>query len=383
MCFKVNRNCVLALSALLAITSAVQAASSSASYKITTEILDSGSFASASTSFRVLGKTRDRQIAVQSGTSFVLSSGFLKSAYYGAITPILAPFVILVSPNSGVNTGPVTITNLGGANFQPGATVRLSRSGQTDINATSVTVVNAGKITCSFDLTGAAGGAWDLTVTNPDGRSGSLPSAFTITFAAPTVTSITPVSGTNNGTVNITALAGTNFRTGAVVRLTQSGQADIVATAVAVASAANITCTFDLTGKASGQWDVVVTNSDGQAGTLAAGFKVETPTVSVIKPVVSSANPFNPSLGKTSLNYTLSKDANIVIYIYNIRGERVWQYNAPAGSNGGVTGANSVVWDGLTAFQAFASEGVYIVEVTSTDGGGFHVLSRTKIAVVR
>ena len=361
----------------------VLALGSSAHYRITAEIIDAGARSAASASFRVLGKARDQQVAVQSSASFVLSSGFLKSSYFGVITPILAPIVIIVAPNSGVNTGPVNITNLGGANFQPGATVRLSRSGQTDINATNVTVVNAGKITCTFDLTGAAGGAWDVTVANPDGRSGSLPSAFTITYAAPTVTSITPASGTNNGSVKITALAGTNFRAGAAVRLTLAGQSDIIATSVAVPAPASITCTFDLTGKASGQWDVAVTNSDGQTGTLAAGFKVETPTVSVIKPVVSSANPFNPSVGKTSINYTLSKDANIVIYIYNIRGERVWQYNAPAGSGGGTTGDNSVVWDGLTAFQSFASEGVYIVEVTSTDAGGFHVLSRTKIAVVR
>jgi hypothetical protein len=350
---------------------------------MTAEILDAGAKSASSASFRVLGKARDQQVTVQSSASFVLSSGFLKSSYFGVITPILAPIVIIVAPGSGVGPGTVNITNLGGANFQPGATVRLSKSGQADINATNVVIVNAGKITCTFDLTGAAGGAWDVTVTNPDGRSGSLPSAFTVAFAAPTVTSITPASGNNDGVVNITSLVGTNFRTGAAVRLTQSGQADIIATAVAVSSLTNITCTFDLTGKASGLWDVVVTNSDGQSGTLAAGFKVETPTVSVIKPVISSANPFNPGLGKTSLNYTLSKDANIVIYIYNIRGERVWEYHAVAGSSGGVTGDNSVVWDGITAFSAFASVGVYIVELTSTDGGGFHVLSKTKIAVVR
>jgi hypothetical protein len=344
------------------------AAGSSASYKITTENV---------------GNTRDRQLSAQSSASFALNAGFFRSAYFAGVTPFLAPVVIAVTPGSAANTGPVNITNLGGANFQPGATVRLSKSGQTDINAASVVVVNTGKITCTFDLTGAAGGAWDVTVTNSDGRSGSLAGAFTVTFAAPAITGVTPASGTNNGPINITALSGTNFRSGAAVRLTQTGQPDVVATAVAVPSSGNITCTFDLTGKASGLWDVIVTNSDGQNGTLTAGFKVETPTVSVVKPVVSSANPFNPSVGKTSINYTLSKDANIVIYIYNMRGERVWQYAAPAGESGGTTGNNSVVWDGLTAFQSFASEGVYIVEVTSTDGGGFHVLSRTKVAVVR
>ncbi len=358
------------------------AISSSASYKITSAIMEQGGQSASSTSYKVLGKARDRELSIQTSASYNLNPGFLRSAYFSGVSPILAPVVISVTPNSATNNGPVSITNLGGVNFQPGATVRLSKAGQTDINATNVVVANAGKITCTFDLTGAAGGAWDVTVTNPDGRSGSLPGAFTVTFAAPTITSITPVSGNNNGPVNITSLAGTNFRAGAAVRLTQTGQSDIVATAVTVTPTA-LTCTFDLTGKASGLWDVVVTNSDGQSATLPAAFKVETPTVSVTKPVISSANPYNPSNGTTSINYSLSKDANIVIYIYNIRGERVWQYVAPAGTSGGSVGDNSVVWNGFqTSFGGFAAEGVYIVEVTSTDGG-FHVLSRTKVAVVR
>ncbi len=371
------------LLALLLLTPAVcLAASSSASYKISAEALNGGGISASSASYKTLGSVRDRQLSVQSSTSFTLNAGFLRSAYFSGVSPVLAPVVISITPNSAVNTGTVAITNLGGANFQPGAAVALSKAGQTNINATNVVVVNAGKITCTFDLTGAAGGAWDVTVTNTDGRAGSLAGAFTVTFAAPTVTSITPVSGTNNGPVNITSLAGANFRAGAVVRLTQTGQNDIVATAVTITST-NLTCTFDLTGKASGLWDVTVTNSDGQSGTLPAAFKVETPTVSVTKPVVSSANPYNPSTGTTSINYSLSKDANIVIYVYNIRGERVWQYVAPAGSAGGAVGDNSVAWNGfMTSFGGFAPEGVYIVEVTSTDGG-FHVLSRTKIAVVR
>ena len=358
------------------------AASSSASYKITTEIMDAGVVASNSASFHVLAKTRERQLAPRASASFLFGEGFLRSAYFGAIIPSLAPLVISLAPNSGVNTGPANITNLVGANFQSGAAVKLSRSGRPDINASGVVVVNAGKITCTFDLTGATGGAWDVTVTNPDGHSGTLPSGFTVTFAAPTVTAITPNSGTNNGTVNITSLSGTNFRSGAVVRLTQTGQNDIFGSAVAVLSPTNLTCSFDLTGKAIGQWQVNVTNDDDQTGDLPAGFKIEAPTVSVIRPVVSSQNPFNPSLGTTSINYALNKDANIVIYIYNIRGERVWQWTAPAGSNGGATGDNSVVWDGISSFRMSAASGVYVVEITTTDGG-FRVLSRMNLIVTR
>ncbi len=105
-------------------------------------------------------------------------------------------------------------------------------------------------------------GTWTLT-------SGQSP--------APTVTSITPNSGLSTGAVSITNLAGANFLSGAAVKLTQSGQADILATGVSVVSATQITCTLDLTGKAAGQWNVVVTNPDGQLATLANAFTVIAP----------------------------------------------------------------------------------------------------------
>lgn len=91
---------------------------------------------------------------------------------------------------------------------------------------------------------------------------------------APTVTSVTPPSGPNTGAIGITNLAGTGFTTGAAVKLRKSGEADIVATGVSVASSTSITCSLDLTGRTIGLWDVVVSNTDGQSGVLANGFGV-------------------------------------------------------------------------------------------------------------
>jgi hypothetical protein len=86
-----------------------------------------------------------------------------------------------ITPDSGTNDGVVHITNLAGADFQTGATVKLTKVGKPDIHATNVVVVNAAQITCDFDLTDAATGAWNVEVTNPDGESGALPYGFTIT----------------------------------------------------------------------------------------------------------------------------------------------------------------------------------------------------------
>ncbi len=97
---------------------------------------------------------------------------------------------------------------------------------------------------------------------------------FNSTGNPPSVISITPSSGTNTGTVSITDLVGTGFSSGASAKLTKSGESDIAGTSVSVVSSTKITCVFDLTGKTTGQWNVVVTNADSLSGTLTNGFTI-------------------------------------------------------------------------------------------------------------
>jgi hypothetical protein len=93
---------------------------------------------------------------------------------------IPAPTLTSITPSSGLNTGIVHITNLAGSNFRAGASVKLARAGQPDLSATNVSVVNSSRITCDFDLTGAATGLWDVVVTNPDAQSYTLANSFTM-----------------------------------------------------------------------------------------------------------------------------------------------------------------------------------------------------------
>jgi C1A family cysteine protease len=95
-------------------------------------------------------------------------------------SPGSGPTVTGITPNSGYYTETVHITNLAGANFQSGATVKLTKSGQPDISGTSVNVVGDSQITCDFDLNGAATGKWNVVVANPDAQSGTLPNGFTV-----------------------------------------------------------------------------------------------------------------------------------------------------------------------------------------------------------
>ncbi len=103
----------------------------------------------------------------------------------GSVSSMLpAPTLSSISPNSGDAETVVPISELLGTNFQLSGTtvVKLKRTGQPDIVATGVSVVNDIKINCTFDLTGVAEiGAWDVEVTNPDSQTATLPGGFNVT----------------------------------------------------------------------------------------------------------------------------------------------------------------------------------------------------------
>ncbi len=90
--------------------------------------------------------------------------------------------------------------------------------------------------------------------------------------SGPTLSSITPNSALNSAPVNITALVGTGFQQGALLKLTKSGNPDLICTNMAFVNSALLTGTCDVTGKSGGTWNTVVVNPDGQSATLANSF---------------------------------------------------------------------------------------------------------------
>src|SRR5206468_109422 len=109
-------------------------------------------------------------------------------------------------------------------------------------------------------------GTVNVVVTNTDAQSGTLTNGYTYTGAnpAPTVSAISPNSGTANGGTAAT-ITGTGFLAGATVTL--GGTA---ATAVTVVNSNSITLHEAL--PVSGTVNVVVTNTDAQSGTLTNGY---------------------------------------------------------------------------------------------------------------
>jgi hypothetical protein len=198
----------------------------------------------------------------------------------GFTVTVSAPVVSSITPNVGVYTGWVRDLNVAGDNFRLGATVKLTKSNHPDIQAANVNWVSANALTCDLNLAGAANGPWNVVVTNPDGRSGTLANGFyvTVTGTAPRITSVNPTSGRNTGVLPTLTVVGSGFTASLsqppTVKLTRLGRTDIVATNVSLVDANTLTCRLDLTGASPGLWNVVVINPNGEHWTLTDGFTV-------------------------------------------------------------------------------------------------------------
>jgi 6-phosphogluconolactonase len=128
----------------------------------------------------------------------VLGSPFLSGPNpqsIASVTQIIpAQFgIAYVSPNFGGNLGTVTVRILG-KSFQQRASVKLTVAGQPDILGTAISVSTSLFMTARFDLSGAAPGARDVVVTNPDGSSTSSPRAFNIQSGGASDTSISLIA---------------------------------------------------------------------------------------------------------------------------------------------------------------------------------------------
>jgi hypothetical protein len=193
--------------------------------------------------------------------------------------PTIAPSGI--SPASGPTAGGQNVT-ITGTGFTGASSVTFN-----SVAATKLQVVSDTQITATTPP-GAAGPATVL-VTTPGGTASST--AYSYVPAAPTVTSITPNTGTTAGGTFVTII-GTNFLAGAVVSI---GAAP---TNVTVVSATTITATT--AAHPAGQVNVVVqtTAGTGTATNLYTYLAQPVPTVTAISPNVG------PTSGGTAVTIT-------------------------------------------------------------------------------
>lgn len=172
-----------------------------------------------------------------------------------------APVVSSVSPNMG-NVSGGTVVRLTGVGFGAQTTVKFG-----DLVSPLVTQVNPTQLDA---VTPAhAPGVVDVSVSNPDGATMTLPQSFTFTRSAPTISAVAPASGPIAGGTML-AISGSGFAANVTVTLGGEAVTDVVVASPEL-----------LRGRApahvAGQVDVVVTNDDGQAATASNAYTYVAP----------------------------------------------------------------------------------------------------------
>ena len=129
----------------------------------------------------------------------------------------------------------------------------------------------------------------------------TVPVTVTVTSsgAAPVVSGISPSYGGSGAAVSAT-ITGSNFQSGAQVKLTRAGISAITASTETVSSSTEIDCTFSFSNAEKGSYNLVVTNPDGRSSTLVGAF-----TIGDAPPVIGGVSP---SVG--ALNETFSMTIN-------------------------------------------------------------------------
>lgn len=103
---------------------------------------------------------------------------FLSGTIVNAVPP---PVLTGITPTSGF-TDTIVNVDLSGTGLSASTAVKLTRSGQSDVAASSVALVGS-VLRCQFDLAGAETGAWNVVATNPNLTTSTLAGAFTVVAA--------------------------------------------------------------------------------------------------------------------------------------------------------------------------------------------------------
>ena len=103
--------------------------------------------------------------------------------------------------------------------------------------------------------------------------------------------------------------------------------------------------------------------------------------IRVVGDLLVYPSPFSkPKDDELTIQYTLSGDADIEIYIIDVGGRRVKKFSFMSGAEGGSAGINKVVWDASTAFGGHLANGIYVGTVIAKQEG--RLLGKLKLTVV-
>jgi PKD repeat protein len=271
-----------------------------------------------------------------------------------------APVVTSIDPVS-TKAGTLQRFALAGSNFQLGATVIFTSATGAKLLTTAVTNSESEIVlTATFPNNGV--GPWNVTVTNPDGGSATLPNALEVMPSnaetpPPTVSSVTPSKGTAGMPLSLT-ISGTDFTKRSSVKLTK-GSDELSGSRIVLMGSTSLRATVQVPSSAAlGQYDLVVTNSDGQAGMLTGAVTISRGN----SPAISALSPATMYTGTTT-SFTLAgnrfQEGALVVF------ENA-TYGTLTPDNVGITTKKIT---GTLTIPDEAATGTWSVTVTNPDGG--------------
>jgi hypothetical protein len=238
------------------------------------------------TTFSVLGYNvtfnNGLWIAVGEGTNSIATSpdgtvwtgrGTSIFSNYGsgvAVGVITAPVISSISPSAGAIVGGTSVT-ITGTNFTGAKSVTFN-----GLSATTINVVNSTTITCITPARTA--GAVGIIVTTEEGPSGEF-SSFTY-IIPPSITGISPSSGSTEGGTNVT-ITGTSF-----IGATSVTFDGLAATTINVVNSTTITCITPA--RSTGAVGIIVTTLYGTSSAFSPFTYITPPVISSISQLTGS-----------------------------------------------------------------------------------------------
>ncbi|MCK6545423.1 IPT/TIG domain-containing protein [Myxococcota bacterium] len=218
------------------------------------------------------------------------------------------PALTSITPNTGVVGGNGGTMTINGTGF-----VSSSRARWGSTNLTT-TYVSPTRVTAAITATQlAVNGTYDIVVTNPvPGGGASAPRTFTLTSPAPTLSSISPTTGTANVTTTLT-LNGTGFVANSDVRF---GTTSLPMTS---RTTTQIVVSVPDTLMVAGTISVTVVNPAPGGGTTTA----RTITVSNLAPVLTSITPNSAQSTVGAATITLTGSAFVPASVAQVNGVAV------------------------------------------------------------
>lgn len=199
--------------------------------------------------------------------------------------------------------------------------------------------------------------------------TGDLRSALT---SAPAPTNFVPGSGFTTSAAASHAIPGEIFSGGGgQTAVLKQGATLINGTGLVRSDDQNISATFNTQGQPLGLYDLVVTNADGTATTLANAFYLDFP------PGVATLtnNLLRPRTGgSTTIDVTIFAPGHVTVTVHASDGRplrTLFDGDQPAGTS-------TLAWDGKDASGAIQASGVYLVVIK-----GPKISTKSKVVLIR